>query len=232
MSFVSPAVLPSSHKDLEEKLSLFSTFPHISHVQIDVVDGRFAFPPSWPYTGPVEFKSLIRSGYMLPFLERVTYEIDLMCEDAHQAADSWLRLGATHLTFHVESVPDFSEFLPRVRNYYGDVVSFGLALNLDTDIAHVEQNIDMIDYVQFMGIAKIGVQGQPFEPRVYERIRAFHRRYPHIQIQVDGGVTLKNAKQLLVSGVSRLVVGSAILKAEDPVRAFVAFEELRGPFGV
>ena len=232
MSLIVPAVLPSSHKDLEEKLALFGSFPHISRVQIDVVDGRFASPASWPYTAPSELKSLIEKDKTLPFLDRIVYEIDLMCEDAHRAADAWLLLGATRLTLHVESVPDFSQFLPRVRSYYGDLVSYGLALNVDTDLATLERNIDGVEYVQFMGISCIGVQGQPFDQRVLERIRVFHRRYPNIPIQVDGGVTLQTARQLLAVGVSGLIVGSAILKAEGPAEAFIALEKLRSPFGV
>lgn len=232
MNLVAPAVLPTSYSDLEEKLALFGSLPHISRVQIDVVDGRFASPASWPYTAPTEFKSLVERGNMLPFLDRITYEIDLMCEDAHRAADAWLLLGATRLTLHVESVPNFSQFLPRVRNYYGDLVSFGLAINADTNLSSLEQNMDGIDYVQFMGIRRIGVQGQPFDQRVLERVRSFHRRYPKVPIQVDGGVTLQIAKQLLASGVSGLIVGSGILRAEDPVAAFDAFERLKSPFGV
>lgn len=232
MNLVAPAVLPMSYSDLEEKLALFGSLPHISRVQIDVVDGRFASPASWPYTAPTEFKSLVERGNMLPFLDRITYEIDLMCEDAHRAADAWLLLGATRLTLHVESVPNFSQFLPRVRNYYGDLVSFGLAINADTNLSSLEQNMDGIDYVQFMGIRRIGVQGQPFDQRVLERVRSFHRRYPKVPIQVDGGVTLQTAKQLLASGVSGLIVGSGILRAEDPVAAFDAFERLKSPFGV
>ncbi len=232
MSFISPAVLPSSFKDLEEKLTLFGSFPHISRVQIDVVDGRFAYPASWPYTNPKEFKTLLTETKTLPFLDRITYEIDLMCEDAHRAADDWLLFGATRLTLHIESVPNFEEFLRRVKNYYGDVVSLGLAINIDTNLSLLEQNIEGIEYVQFMGIRRIGVQGQPFDPRVLDTIRIFHHRYPKISMQVDGGVTLQTAKQLLVYGVSGLVVGSSIVRADDPVSAFITFESLRSPYGV
>ena len=45
---------------------------------------------------------------MLPALDHIAYEIDLMCFDAEQAADAWLKLGATRLTFHVESSIDFA----------------------------------------------------------------------------------------------------------------------------
>lgn len=232
MSVVAPAVLPRSFEDLREKLLLFGSFPHIARVQIDVTDGRFASPASWPYTMPAEMTALISQNYTLPFLDRVSYEIDLMCIDAHRAADTWLQLGATRLTLHAESISNLQTFLSRVKNYYGDIVTIGLALNIDTDLSCAEQAIDSIEYIQFMGIAHIGRQGQPFDGRVLERIRVFHQRHPHIPVQVDGGVTVENAKQLFAVGASDLVVGSGIVRADNPHAAFSAFEHLRSPFGV
>lgn len=232
MSIIAPAVLPRSREDLQEKLLLFGSFPRIARVQIDVVDGRFASPSSWPYTDPTDMGSLLSAQYMLPFLDRISYEIDLMCIDAHRAADVWLQFGATRLTLHAESVSNLSTFLSRLKNYYGDIIHIGLALNIDTDLSHAEQNIDAIEYVQFMGITHIGKQGQPFDVRVLDRIRTFHHRHPHIPVQVDGGVTIENAKQLFAAGVSDLVVGSGIVRADNPRAAFNAFEHLRSPFGV
>ena len=83
-----------------------------------------------------------------------------------------------------------------------------------------------------MGIARIGRQGEPFDERVYEQVRVFRERHPDLPVQVDGGVSLKNAKKLLALGVSTLVIGSGILRAEDPITAVTAFENLETPFGV
>ena len=115
MSIVVPAVLPSSLKDLEEKLGRFARIPSISRVQIDVVDGRFATPASWPYTAPKELAAMLARGEMLPELDHVSYEIDLMCHDADQAAGAWLALGATRLTFHTESVLNLPRLLASAR---------------------------------------------------------------------------------------------------------------------
>ena len=232
MYLIVPAVLPSSREDLDEKLALLAHIPAVSRIQIDVVDSHFATPISWPYASPEELKTLVDQGYLLPALDRIEYEIDLMCLDAERAADAWLALGATRLTFHAESAVDLSRLLASARTRYGDLVSFGLALNIASDLALAEPHLSGVDYVQFMGIAYIGKQGQPFDQRVLEKIRVFHTRHPAVPIQVDGGVTLESAKQLLALGVSSLVVGSGILRASNPVAAFAAFDELQSRFGV
>jgi ribulose-phosphate 3-epimerase len=239
MSLVIPAVLPSKRKDLEEKLALLTRIPSISRVQIDVVDGKFASPASWPYTAPAELQQMVTNGHMLPQLNRIEYEIDLMCLDAERMAEPWLTLGATRLTFHAESITDVPRFLASARNRYGagadfasGLISFGLALNIASDLALIEPCLGEIAYVQFMGIARIGRQGQPFDRRVFEKVRVFHNRHPELPVQVDGGVSLERAKELVALGVSNLVIGSALLRASDPAAEVAAFEALRSSFGV
>jgi ribulose-phosphate 3-epimerase len=101
-----------------------------------------------------------------------------------------------------------------------------------SDLALIEACMGDIDFVQFMGIAKIGAQGQPFDERVLEKVRVFHARHPDVPIQVDGGVSVKNAKKLLSSGVSTLVMGSGILRAKDPAALIAEIEALPSPYGV
>ena len=234
MSIVVPAVLPSSREDFIEKLDFFAQIPSVSRIQIDVVDGHFAAPACWPYTAPEEFQAMVARGEMLPHLHNVEYEIDLMCVDAELAATGWLALGATRLTFHAESTTNVSLLLASARRRYGEnsTISFGLALNIASDLTLIEQCIDHIQYVQFMGINRIGRQGQPFDERVFEKVRVFHARHPNIPMQVDGGISLESAKKLIGLGVSGLVIGSHILEAGNPVAALAAFERLSTPYGV
>ncbi|MDD2657319.1 MAG: hypothetical protein PHD04_01500 [Candidatus Pacebacteria bacterium] len=239
MTLIVPAVLPSSQKDFEEKLTLFSSLPHISRVQIDIVDGKLAAPASFPYSAEAtkgtpypELIEMVRKGEMLPNLEHIAYEIDLMCFDALEVASAWLAIGASRLIFHTESSADMPHLLKRARREFGGLVTFGLALNIESSFALAGSCLSDVDYVQFMGIAKIGQQGQPFDERVLERIRTFHRMYPALPLQVDGGVSLENAKKLLALGVSTLVVGSAIVRSKHPAAEVKKFEMLRSPFGV
>lgn len=233
MSLVVPAVLPSSREDFEKKLALFVSIPSVSRIQIDVVDGRFATPTSWPFTAPMDLRTMVAKNEMLPELDRIAYEIDLMCFDASHAAEDWLALGASRLTFHAESATDLSRLLASARQRHGHgLISFGLALNTVTDLAVIEPCLDDIEYVQFMGIARIGRQGQPFDDRVLEKVRVFCSRHPEIPVQIDGGISLENSKELVALGVSNFVVGSALMRAGDPASALAEFEALETPYGV
>ncbi|MGD0328367.1 MAG: hypothetical protein ABSB00_01485 [Minisyncoccia bacterium] len=235
MGLVVPAVLPSSKQKLEEGFEPFSRISSVNRVQIDVVDGKFASPASWPYTNPAELRDMVKRGDMLPHLNRFEYEIDLMCFDAERAALAWLALGASRLTFHSESVTNVSLLLASVRKRYGaggftSLISFGLSLNIATDLALIEPCLREIEYVQFMGIAHIGRQGQPFDQRVFEKVRIFHGRHPEIPLQVDGGISLENAKKLVALGVSNFIIGSALMRAGDPATVVAEFEELRSSY--
>ncbi|MBI2410203.1 hypothetical protein HYV30_04190 [Candidatus Kaiserbacteria bacterium] len=247
MSFVVPAVLPASKKELAEKLALLTSLPSIDRIQIDVVDGQFASPASWPYS--IENWKLEIENWegMLPRLGAVEYEVDIMCIDAEAAAAAWLALGASRLTIHAESPIDLPRLLGSLSERFGEAGGFsiGLAINLASSLALIEPFfaeatkdkpcIRCVQYVQCMGIARIGRQGQPFDERVFEKIRVLREKYPRLPIQVDGGVSLHNAKRLIAAGVSNLVVGSSILRAADPAKAIAEFEALyiaQYPYGV
>jgi ribulose-phosphate 3-epimerase len=237
MELVVPALLPVSRKAFEEGLHILNGIPRVSRIQIDVVDGRFASPASWPYNAPGDLDRYREEVGVLPSLDHVQYELDLMCIDALTAIESWSSLGASHFVLHAESVSHLPRTLMSARKLYGGglgkgLVTFGVALNIASDLTLLEPCIELMEYVQFMGIAKIGRQGQPFDRRVFEKVRVFHTRHPHIPMQVDGGISLENAKDLVAFGISHLVVGSAILGSSDPATAVASFEALRSPYGV
>jgi len=237
MGLVVPAVLPYSHEELDEKLKIFANIPSVKRVQIDVVDGKFAAPASWPYTAPAELHALIEKGKMLPYLDRLEYEVDLMCFDAERVAEAWLALGVSRLTFHAESSTNLPRLIASARKRYGanglsSLVSFGLSLNVVSDLALIEPYLDEIEFVQFMGIVRIGRQGQPLDQRIFERVRLFHLRHPHIPIQIDGGVLFEHAKKLITLGATNIIMGSAITRATDPAEDIAAIEGLQSPYGV
>ena len=225
-----PAILPKSRKELAEKLARLSQIPGVTRVQIDVVDGTFATPPSWPYNAVGELADMVAHEEHLPRLGHIEYEIDLMNADAQEAAGQWIALGATRLTFHAEGIISLPEFFRRLHTRYGaglpGLVSFGIALNLSTDPALIESCLSQVQYVQCMGIKTIGRQGQPFDARVVERVRALRKKYPDLSVQVDGGVSLTTAPALIEAGVTDLVVGSVIVSAKDPAEVFKAFTAL------
>ncbi len=241
MSTIVPAVLPKNRTELAAALARFASVPEIRHVQIDIVDGRFAAPPTWPYAvteGRNECSAMISACEHIPEAGRFRFDIDLMTLAPEEVVGEWIALGASRLTVHVESTLNIAALIHTLKEEYGyskgmpDLLMLGLALNIDTDTMVLEPFINDINYVQFMGIKTIGKQGEPFDPRVLEKITAFRKRHPDISVQVDGGVTLETAPALLDAGVSRLVLGHALRDAEDIAAAYRAFSELTTKHGV
>jgi len=221
MGVIVPAILPTSREDLEGKLALLNGL--VDSVQVDIVDGKFAGPATWPYVnGNGELAERLEDGEVLPYLGSIRYEIDLMVEDVEEVTGLWIAAGAQRLVIHAESTEHLPEIINELEVRYGHskdfapgLLSLGLSINNDSDLSQLEPHVDKADYVQFMGIASIGKQGQPFDPRVLEKVRAFRNKYPNLTIQVDGAVSLETAPLLLDAGVDRLVIGSDLWRARD-----------------
>ncbi|MBU2104109.1 hypothetical protein KKD81_00305 [Patescibacteria group bacterium] len=238
MASIVPAIIPKSKEHLEESLERLRGV--CTEVQIDIVDGTFASPASWPYGARTsDLEHMLAEEEMLPFCGEFKYEIDLMSADPETDTGNWIALGATRVTVHAESTPYLARFFKNIHGEYGhdrdfvsDLLSFGLALGIETDIALVEPYHKDIEYVQLMGIRSIGKQGQGFDSRVLQKIRAFKKQYPHIPIQIDGAVSLATAPKLLEAGASRLVVGSALWNAPDIQEEFAKFVSLTEEYGI
>ncbi len=238
MRLVVPAILPTSHRDLLEKLTYFEQIP-AGRIQIDIVDGIFVFPPSWPFTEGTDLHDRVERGELLPRLDHVKYEADLMCKDPEAIATDLINYGVQRLTVHAECTDDVGGLLSSMRrktgaeaNFIEMLVSVGLSIDMQTDISVLVEHASQVEYVQFMSIDTIGKQGEPFDPKVIDKIRAFHEQCPEVIIQVDGGISLENARELVEAGASRLNIGSALLTAPDLRKTVAALEAIKTPFGV
>lgn len=234
MGIIVPSILTASKADLEQKLTQLRGL--VDTVQIDVVDGRFASPATWPYSEGSEELAATEGG--LHALGDFRYEVDLMTLAPEVVAGAWIAAGASRVVVHMESVKDLPVLIETLERNYGydkdfstDLLSIGLALNIDTDTAVLEPYLSKVAYVQFMGISHIGRQGEPFDERVLEKIRAFHKAHPDIVLQVDGGATYESAPALLSAGVDRLVVGHGLWEAENLAAELARLEELGLHYG-
>lgn len=238
MGVVIPAILSTSGADVEHKLSRLSDL-NARRVQVDVVDGIFAKPATWPYAGDGTLGDLLTEDGLLPHLNSLEYEVDLMVGDPSKVVGEWIEAGANRITIHAESASSLPKVLGEIHARYGHargllprLLSVGLAINIATDTGFIEPYLRNIDYVQFMGIARIGKQGEPLDKRIYPKIRAFKKKHPHMQIQVDGGVSRQTLPLLLRSGVDRAVVGSALWKSADLRAELASFDTLTHEHGL
>jgi len=232
MSVIIPAILPTSRQDLEDKLLRLRGLT--DRVQVDVVDGVLAGPAAWPYST----HEASDVSAMLDYIGTFHLEADLMVEDAGAAMRPWVNAGANRIVLHIERAHTLPKLLDEIQTRYGhdtdftpQLLSVGLAIHAATDISALTPFLSRVDYVQFMGITNIGKQGEPFDSRVLPKIRAFKRANPAMPVQVDGGVSRDTAPALLAAGVSRLIVGSALWKANDMPSAYREFVSLTTRYG-
>ena len=226
MTEITPTVLEKDFEELKNQLSKFVNIANI--VQIDFCDGAFVPSVSWPMgkNNQASVAAILDEEEGIPFWEQLDFEFDLMVLNAHKQFDFFMRLGPKKLVFHIEAETekDFKEFLESLDPYYKDNISIGIAINTTTDISKLDQFINYIDYVQCMGIEKIGFQGQNFDERVINQVKSLRTKYPELKISVDGSVNENTAPELIKAGVDRLIIGSALLRSFD-IRENINFYE-------
>jgi ribulose-phosphate 3-epimerase len=231
-----PAIMPRTFSELFDLASKIEGFVPLA--QIDVMDGIFVPSKSWPYEKGYpdrddDFMALTRQEDGLPYWETLDYEIDLMISEPEKHLEEWAPLGASRLIIHAESVQNWERLLSldimhKDARRIGDdvVIAIGISFGTETDISEYDEYIEYFDFVQCMGIAKIGYQGQAFDERVLSQINRLRQSYPNLPISVDGGVNIDTAKDLVHAGATRLVAGSAIFKAEDTEMAITKLESI------
>jgi ribulose-phosphate 3-epimerase len=229
MTEVLPAIIPESYEDLSCKMSVVKGI--VKLVQVDICDGKFVPSVSWPYIGDSDghFEKITteeQEGF--PFWENMDYEADLMIKATQKSVEKWVEAGAKAIVLHIESANNILDIVKEFRKTYGYAgdsvanVEIGIALNIDTPneflYEFLEKNLEgrrLADFIQFMGIKKIGYQGQEFDDEVIKKIKALRKKYPDVTISVDGGVNFDNYKDLVKAGANKLISGSAIYDSEN-----------------
>jgi ribulose-phosphate 3-epimerase len=216
MTEVIPALMAS---DLQELRWYFKEFADlVETVQLDVMDGVYVPPTSFPYNNIEEFELLVSSNESLS-QSGLNFEVDLMIENPAENIEDWLKVGAERIIVHVEGLENFDEIVESVKKYNESSsdsdVTLGVAIGTTTENDGVTHLIEKADFVQFMGIETIGYQGTEFDERVIDKIADLRKHYPDHIISVDGAVDVDTAPALIAAGATRLVSGSAILESKD-----------------
>ncbi len=231
MAEIIPAILPKNYEDMKNKIALVKGV--VPLVQIDLCDGIFVPSRTWPFsTGggdDLYFQNIINEREGMPFWEEIEFEFDLMVADAVDNFDIYTKLGPKRIIFHIEAVgnlEDFKNFLDGIDVYIKDSIQLGIAINSTTPAESIFKLVNSVDFVQCMGIEKIGFQGQDFDERVLSQIKILKKEFPDLIIAVDGGVNLNTAPALVSAGADRLIVGSALFNTNDIHEAVEMFERV------
>jgi ribulose-phosphate 3-epimerase len=222
---VIPAIIPKDFDHL--RADIMHVKNHVNRVQIDVLDGMYTPEPSWPYVYHNDsiFENIVGQEEGMPYWQDVSFEIDMMISNPDREYKKWIDAGASALIFHLESlVGDKVAFIKKVREESD--VEIGIAIQTKTPNKELEPFLDIVDFVQFMGIEKIGFQGQEFDDKVLNKIKVLREERPDMDISVDGSVNFKTVEKLARAGANIFVSGSALLKSEDIDDAVKEMREL------
>jgi ribulose-phosphate 3-epimerase len=225
---ITPAILPHSYKGIE--IPVERVLGAVTNIQIDIVDGHFSPNRTWLFNNKDEdtIEKIYEQEMGMPYWEELNYELDLMVKDPVKHMNMFIALGPAKMIFHLEGLEQeetvaFFEGLPDIIKA---AITFGIAINIDTDPAGIAPYIPYIESIQCMAIKNVGYQGQPFDEEVFDQIKKVRHLYPDKFITVDGGVSLDNAAQLVEAGARELVIGSALFQNTDSRGTIDAFRQV------
>lgn len=205
-----PAIIPETKKDLFKKINYVKDSVDVVH--IDICDGKYVPSVNWPIKFDWNDVEGLETGEEeLPGWDKLDFEVDLMTAKPLEALDHFVKIGISSAIIHAENLKeDFEEILKIAHEY--DVM-LGLALLPGTNINEYKDWVLKVDFVQCMGISKIGYQGQDFDERIFDQIEKVKEIRPDVEIVIDGHVDEYNIQDLASMGVSKFVIGSAIFNS-------------------
>ncbi|OGG58381.1 hypothetical protein A2765_05530 [Candidatus Kaiserbacteria bacterium RIFCSPHIGHO2_01_FULL_56_24] len=214
MNEIIPTIVPLSADDFASRATTLAAFAPV--IQIDAVDGVFAPNSTWM---PEDGQRLPETG--------ARYEAHLMVSDPLSVGVTFAHAGATRIIAQAEAFGSASAIEAAFAAWRAaGATEVGLAMLIDTPIEALAAHVQRCDSILFMTIARIGKQGEPFDPRALPRIVEFARLHPESVLAADGGLNEEVIPALVHAGVRRFCVGSAIAAAEDPAAVYKRLSEV------
>jgi ribulose-phosphate 3-epimerase len=179
------------------------------HVQLDITDGVFA--------GEGSFRN-IKALKRLPQSDKI--ELHMMVHTPGHYLTDVIDLNPARCVFHIESFSgseDVRNFYTKLREQTSSEVA--LALNPETPMNWVEEYIDLLDHVLFMGYNP-GWANQPINPLVFKRVAEFRAKHPDMPIAVDGHVSKDTVADYVQAGATMCCANTAIFGSGNPIENF------------
>ncbi len=215
MAKIAPSLLSADFANLKEEIRKIED-GGADYLHLDVMDGIYV--PNITFGQPVIKK--LREITKLPF------DVHLMIDKPERYIKDFYEAGSDILTVHAEATTHLNRTIQEIKSYG---MKAGVSLNPATSLDALEYVLEDIDLVLIMTVNP-GFGGQSFINAMINKIiklrKIIDERNLDIIIEVDGGVKLSNAKELVDLGVDLLVAGSDIFSADDITERTRAFKEL------
>ncbi|MEK7123724.1 MAG: ribulose-phosphate 3-epimerase [Patescibacteria group bacterium] len=219
MNQIIPAIIPKNFAELEEKVRLVE--PFVEWLQIDVCDGKFV--PNISIIAPAEIAKLSAGGKT-----KLKLEAHLMIKNPEKNLDAWLD-AVDRVVVHYEALYDVRDLQYKISKCIDKAQAkqkqIGIALNPETPWEVIKEFLGRLDLVLIMGVNP-GFSGQNFIGSTLDKIRSLRAAKPSVIIEIDGGVTLENAKSLIAAGANYLISGSGVYGSDDIGKTINQFKEI------
>lgn len=214
-TLIAPSVLSADFANLQRDIEMINN-SEADWFHIDIMDGVFV--PNISFGMPV-LEAITRHA-------KKTIDVHLMIVNPDQYIKTFAQLGATNLTVHIEACTHLHRTLQAIK---AEGMKAGIAVNPHTNVLLLEDVIKDVDVVCLMSVNP-GFGGQSFIERTYDKVKQLKeiitRNGATTLIEIDGGVSDKNAKQLVEAGADVLVAGNYVFRAEDPVSTIASLKKL------
>jgi ribulose-phosphate 3-epimerase len=214
-TIIAPSILAADFANLERDIEMINK-SEADWFHIDIMDGVFV--PNISFGMPV-LEAITKHT-------KKTIDVHLMIIDPDRYIQTFADLGANVLTVHYEACNHLHRTLQAIK---AAGMKAGVAINPHTNIDLLEDVINDIDLVCVMSVNP-GFGGQSFIENTYEKVTklkaTIKRKNADTLIEIDGGVTNKNATQLVAAGADVLVAGNFVFKAENPTQTIADLKKL------
>lgn len=204
MKIVAPSMLSCNFAKLKEEIEMVN-ISEAGWFHLDIMDGVFV--PNITFGTPI----------LEVFKKYATKHLDahLMIINPENYIEKFASLGANNITVHYEACDNLLNTINQIKKLN---VEAGVAINPDTDVSVLDSLISEIDLICLMSVFP-GFSGQKFIPETFERLEKLKKiitdKNSEAMIQIDGGVSIDNAKKLVSLGADILVAGSFVFKSEN-----------------